>query len=682
MAKKNFSDTQTGGEGTTPQVGEKPTQETEVKKDMAKPITPPAQGGVGEPPVKADTPPVDDGRPKREDYPTQAMYLAAAKRYNEQQKAAPKTPAPAVVEPTPSIPLESEKSTQEELFPEEKEEKQLVAPFPELDAQEEVVKNDSFSIPWEDDEEDLTTLKEDPATTQFLLPEENELAPQIEDEEPPADAEGDEPKILGYPGRKTQYVLRDGDWYEREDDSQEWTKITKRSRVFGLNDYHFKQGNIKEKARIPERNYFPPKGGMDFEGIKVYGNPYREGTMYTIQNGRWFKVEQGNKEWEAVDSDKTIKALNQYHGTDVQTRAQKMSRAANVAPATSTMLYGDDLPMTTIDLARKLKEASKMPEPRKIDNVEQAGDILQQRGLEIEADDAAIKATINVEEGQMANKMYSTGTDVMFNLPPRPTREDFTDDISWNMAVSEWAKKYGSPLPPRGEGVQWAEKEKEMLLEDRDFQLEQLRNNGLSEEDPAYQATVADFDNMIVAVDKKIEDAKAGLEIQRQDFQTRHEYMQSEQYQLDKKNSPYYKIAQIQNKMNALSYGNVGMYDAEGIESQKQKIAESMVQIDLLRNEIERDKLKNFVAQDVDKLYDGTSMTDNQKAQLKMAQKRAQQILDKGALPGEAEKLVQETYAFMETTRDINNRIADAYNSGQSLSDVLAENKKVLLDQN
>ena len=695
MAKKDFSNTQTGGVGTTPQVGEQPTQETEVKKEMVKPITPPDTSDDGEPPVKStDTGGGDDNAPKREDYPTQALYLAAQDRYEKskipevQVPDVPEKPRPSSVkvEDSPSIPLESEKQNQPPMLQGEElvEEEPLLEPFPELDAQEEVVAPPSFSTPFDTDESDMFEDKAE-SSARMSLPFESDTIddegePVIGESREDGEPEKEEPQVYIYPGTKLEYTLIDGEWYDRKDPSQEWNKITSQNRVFGLNSYH------DVKGKIPPRNYNPPKGGIDFEGVKIYGNPWREGTMYTINNGRWFQVKKGEKEWQPVSADKTIKALNGYHGTDVETNAQRMSKAANVKPPTTEAFERGDFASSQADINRQVQEAIDRQKPRQLSNTELAGEILQQRGLEVEADDAAIKATLNTKEGQMAKRMYSTGEDVLFNLPPRPQPQDY-DPIGYNLAVAEWDKKYGSALPPRGEGVQMAELGKKIIIEDRDYQLSELKRNGYGEDSQEYQATVADFESAIKLADKRIADAEAGLEVQRQSFKNKYEYMKSDQYRLDVLNSPEHKIAEIQRKMYSMSYDNPGQkFNPEAGKfdyglSLKER-ASMMTEIDLLNNQIEREKLEVFVSQDIESLYGDTNMTDSQKSQLINAQKRAQQMIDEGSIPGEAAKMVQETVSFLQTTKEVNNRLAEAYNRGESLSDVLTENKKVLMEQN
>jgi hypothetical protein len=649
MAKENnFVDTQTGGEGATPQVGDKPVESSEIKKEQGRPAN------LVKETEKKPTIPVGE----QEQKPTE-------------QKAAPEQK----VDERRAIPLEADSGLVDEQPVE-----QDIPLVEQIEEDEEQVNQTGFGFAAFPDDKPLSDAPapkflsfgddepiDEAPDEKIVYPKEkleSEVKPEVKPEEKP---KGEPEKIFKYPGTTRDYKVVDGYWYQREEGSKEWAKAS-RGTVFGLNDYHVKLGNITEAAKIPERTYFPPKGGVDFESIKVYGNPYQEGTVYTVQGDRWYKVDQGKKQWEKVDSDRTIKALNQYHGTSVKTESEIMrARAATQKPGTTEMFEkAERQPKSFSDFDKMLNEASRTEAPREKDIVERAGEVVDESGMPI--GERLLDATIGAEEGQKAEIMYSTGTDVLFNKPPRPS-----DPI----AAAQWDKEFGYPLPPTGEEVEAKIKKQQTLVEDRDKALEYQK--GLYGEDsPQYEATANDFNKLIEESVSEIEKAEKGLEIQRESSRNNLEYRQSEQFEVDKKNSPYYKLAQIQEKMNNLSYG---LYD-EGYKKVEDERAKAYWETAILEDEINRDRLSNFTKQNIDDFYANTNLTDAQRSQIKMAQKRAQDILDKGALPGEAEKIVQETYAFMETTKDINNRLAEAYNRGMSLSDVFLENKKLFVERN
>lgn len=638
----DFTNTQTGGVGATPQVGDKPTESSDIKK------TPGRIANVSNEPTET----VNTEKPS----PTKEGETPSAENNNQ---------------PIPEIPVEPQQNIVEDVVGEEQEQEiPLIAPIRDEPKEEEGMSFDFFIPDNEIVEGDLY----DKSQATFGIPGNDDL-PEGDYSEDVVGVANGEPEKKGdtytYPGSDKEYKIVDGYWHEKTKDAKEWSRSS-RGTSFALNDYYSRKGVINERAKVPERTY-PKKGGIEFEGIQVYGNPYQEGTAYTVHNGAWYKVDKGGKDWVVVDSDRTISALNKYHGTDIETSAKRKARGATDAPGT-VLKDGDSLPQSTRDISKDIESAG-VTTPQPISNTEQLGDILLSRGAE-EGDD---KTSIGVDETGYSNKMYSTGTDALFGTPPRPTRERYKDDIGYNMAVIEWDKKYGAVMPASGDNVVAAEKKKQELIQDRDTELQRILDNGHDVNSKQYMAAADDFRALINDADENIELAKQGLETQNRSFQNRMQYIQSEQYELDKKNSPYAKIAEIQENLASM-YHNMNTEQGynEYIKEQGDAYAKTL----LLNDQIERDKLSNFVQQDIDVVYKDSNLTDSQKAQLKMAQARAKEVIEKGAMPGVAERIVQETYTFMETTKEINNRLSEANNRGMQLTDVLLENKKVFLEEN
>jgi hypothetical protein len=700
MAKKDFSNTQTGGEGVTPQVGDKPTATAEIKKEQGRPkdLT---KDEKGEPAVAVG---------EQKEQPVEEKPKVAEE---------PKTPIPT----QPELEL----GVQEGM---ERQEEPLIEPLVEAEdkAESSVALND-FYIP---EHEETNELLEDKGKASFFvpgsdvepeIPEQPEITPEGEPEKKPSIVKADsldrarelykqgyrpkigdriesaatlaeientwiqgravdmalevEPEPPGkiynpepYPDR--DYKIIDGFWhYRKKGSDEEWSK-SKSADARGLNYYYRNYPEIQ--AKIPEA-LKPPKGGVDFEGTKVYGNPYQGGTVYTIQDGRWYKVDQGEKDWEAVDSDKTIKALNNYHGTEIMTNSEReRSRAATAKPPTMEAFEEEGkAPQSVSDVSRMIEQASKPEPPREKDITEKAGEVLEERAMPVDKElggELSPTERAKAEErraedmGGDVGKMYSTGADMLFNTPPRPT-----DPIG----AAQWDKEFGDPMPPTGENVETAIRQQEELIEAKNKALEYQKSIGYDEDSPQYKAEVNTFDKLIEESQEKIEKEQASLEVQKESSRNNLAYRQSPEYAADVYNSPYSKVQRAQQEIENLSYG---AYDAE-------KKASAWLELALAEEEISRDKLSNFVNQNVDEFYANTNMTDGQKAQIKNAQKIAKGILDKPIyMPGEAQKVIEEAYSFLEESREVNNRKVEAYNQGKDLSESLLDVKKMSMEQN
>jgi hypothetical protein len=702
MAKKDFSNTQTGGVGTTPQVGDKPTETVEIKKEQGRPKD--LTKGEGVDPVATD------GEPKKQP-------VEEKPKVTEE----PKTPIPT----QPELEL----GVQEDV---ERQEEPLIEPLIESeDKSESSVALNDFYIP---EHEETNELLEAKGKASFFvpgsdvepeIPEQTEITPEGEPEKKPSVVKTDsldrvrelykqgyrpkigdriegaatlaeientwiqgravdmalqvEPEPPGkiynpeaYPDR--DYKIIDGFWhYRKRGSDEEWSK-SKSADARGLNYYYRNYPEIQ--AKIPEA-LKPPKGGVDFEGTKVYGNPYQGGTVYTIQDGRWYKVDQGEKDWEAVDSDKTIKALNNYHGTEIMTNSEReRSRAATAKPPTMEAFEEEKAPQSVSDVSRMIEQASKPEPPREKDVTEKTGEVLEERGMpvgEALAEGLSPTERAKIEEEQARDmggdvgKMYSTGADMLF-IAPRPK-----DDP---IAQRQWDEKNGGmfgALGPTGENVETAIKQQEEIVEAKNKALEYQKSQGYDEDSPQYKAEENMFDKLIEESQEKIEKEQAGLETQRESFKNHLDYKQSPEYAANVYNSPYSKIQRAQQEIENLSYG---AYDAE-------KKASAWLELAMAEEEISRDKLSNFVNLNVDEFYANTNMTDGQKAQIKNAQKIAKGIVDKPIfMPGEAQRVIEETYSFLEESRDVNNRLLESYNQGKDLSESLLDVKKISMEQN
>lgn len=659
---KDFTNTQTGGEGKTPQVGDKPTESTELKK----PVGRPTDGNKSEKPTSEvkGVDPVDivGEQPKAEGEEVIAQAPAIPPKGTVKlPESKSSDTAKNKSNDAPSIPLESEKEA--EIMPEEEIEEPipLVAPIGD-----EIMPKPKFVSPFSENESDIF---EDKAQNdaKFVINNEYNVddygdkivsdIDEVDEGEPEK-----EPEVLSYPKSNLQYTIKDGAWYDRADSKSEWKKITERGRVYGLNAYH------KKKVELPENLYKPKKGGEEIGGMKVYGYPASEGTAYTIKNGRWHEMGADAEGWTPVKSDGWVKTLNNYHGEKAITNKQYQAKGATQQPATMAESIEDlkESPSTIAGIHQQLAEASKAEPQRKIEDIEKAGDILQARGFELG------DTELDVEKDSRGAGLltFGTPTEQLFDYPDRPS------DL---IGARKWDEKYGAAFIPTGENVRDAEESKKTLVNELNVQLEILENQGKGEGHPEYQAKLNDYQPSLDAADTKIKEEELIHAGSLESFKTRNEYEQSEQYQIDKAKSPYYKLARIKEKMSGDAYG---MYDPEAPRKMEENLSEMLK----YNAEIGVLKLKNFTETDLDAWGKNNNTTESQLNQLKVQQELAKKIV-KGSESGvlfnyESETMVYEVEEFMKTTTETNNRLAEAYNRGMDLTDVLVENKRGFVETN
>lgn len=410
---KDFTNTQTGGTGTTPQTGDKPSKTAEVKKSPGRPGNLVKDNGNGD----------GVGSSKTESTPN------ASVENNTQQ-------------PLVSVPLESE--VQAPLQEKEDVQIPMIAHIDSLEKQEEVFQKSVFSIP---EHEEIDNSLDDKASASFGIPD-NEILdggntepPKIE--EPPK-KDGD---ILSYPGKDSQYMVKDGKWLEKSPNSDSWTPITQRGRVLGLNDYH------KMKVPLPDSSYKPAKGGYDVDGIKVYGYPNRPGQAYTIQNGTWHTMKQGDDSWTPIKESSRVKSLNRFHGTSVETNEEYKERGATLEPLSNSVdnarKEGDIIEFTNKAIDSDVKDRMFKALG---DKATQAGAIIEDRGVGFKTTDVDVSTG---EDGAAIQK-YS-GAEDLFGKPDRP--ED-------PIGAAMWDTKYGELMPATDSSVKAAEGSKQVILDD------------------------------------------------------------------------------------------------------------------------------------------------------------------------------------------------------------------------
>lgn len=710
---KDFIDTQTGGQGATSQVGDKPTEDAGIKRPPGRPTSLVDTGGE------------DDDKKKKKKKKKNNKDVVSV---DEQTEA---TLAEAIQPVSPSI-----SGTEEDLLSEngmfsdgveEIEDVPLIANVPGLQAQEEALEAPSFSFPSQsedliDDEEDYIPFST-PSAPDAALDSSGYPLPDYSTEptgEPifPVNEADEKPAEIYTYGENEQKYASDGDkWYEKKDPKGNWTPVSDVGRVYGLNaSARDSKGNtIARKVPVPKTNYNPPSGGTDIEGVRVYGYKSHPGEAYIIEDGQWLSLKKGGSEWKIINDDSRIKALNRFHGTDTETTKQRVERiGASLSPSTSV---SDDKPKLFLhkgkvgtwgtwngnmtfrpiskymsdseieegkksgligyegdgrnapslggiekDLDRKVKKEER-------DRIFKAfGDVATQAGEITGAAGhtrASIDADVPTDDRNIAIRQRKNSSDELFEAPfANPKLATFNDPTGVNASILDRRKK--TPIGiVTNKLVKKAEENRDNVVSD----IEVLKyEKGLVEGTMEYDDFMEEKQPLIDAAEQEVVQAEISTDYDKETSRIRRDYLGSDEYVVPEKS-----YEELRDRVASKSYGMYQDNAAEELIKDREEIAK----INLEENQ---ELLDNFASADLESWNErGGNLSDEQMEDLK----EMQHSLSKSPIwtPLMGWEIIDDIKNFISTSADINNEMALAYDRGEDLTTLVLENKKVLFEE-